>query len=88
MTTKAAPVTDIDLFSDEAITAPHDLYRELREAGAAVWMSKYEAWVLPRYRDVYDALRNHQTFSSAQGPGLSDEVNRLVKGTEAVNCLD
>jgi cytochrome P450 len=84
MTTKAAPVTDIDLFSDEGITAPHDLYRELREAGPAVWMSKYDAWVLPRYRDVYDALRNHETFSSAQGPGLSDEVNRLVKGTNVI----
>lgn len=77
--------TDVDLFSDEIVVAPYEAYRDLRDTGPAVWMSKYDLWALSRYREVYDVLHDHQTFSSASGVGLSDELNNIMAGGSVLN---
>jgi hypothetical protein len=33
--------SDIELFNDEALADPFDLYRELRNQAPVVWMSRY-----------------------------------------------
>jgi cytochrome P450 len=77
MTTAAAPLeTDLDLFTDEALTDPYPLYRHLRDLGPAVYLSRYDMWFQGRYDQVRTALKDWETFSSAQGIGLNEEFNR------------
>jgi len=85
--TQTIPSTDLDLFADDVIADPHPTYRELRDAGAAVWMSRYNCWVLPRYAEVFAALRDHEGFSSGSGVALNDVMNQATKGG-SVLCTD
>ncbi|MFH8570265.1 cytochrome P450 [Streptomyces sp. NPDC017993] len=78
--TVTTPATEIDLYTDESVLAPYENYRELRSIGPAVWMETYGAWAVPRYREVYEALHDHESFSSASGVGLSEELNRVMAG--------
>ena len=60
---------------------PHSALCELREAGPAVRLTAYDAWVLPRYEHVHAALAVHERFSSAHGVGYEDRFNAQMKGT-------
>jgi cytochrome P450 len=84
--TRTVASTDVDLFADDVIADPHPTYRELRDQGPAVWMSRYDCWILPRYAEVFAALRNHGTFSSASGVSLFDTMNQATKGSTL--CTD
>ena len=77
MTTTSVPVptSDIDLFSDEVLHDPYSSYARLRDAGPAVRLTAYDAWVLPRHEHVRAALADHERFSSAQGVGYEPELN-------------
>jgi cytochrome P450 len=55
-----APISDIDLFSESAIRDPYPIYRQLRDAGPAVWSERHQVYILSRYQDVRTALRNWQ----------------------------
>jgi cytochrome P450 len=57
----------------------------LRDTGAAVWLECHQVWCLSRYRDVHGALRDHRTFSSAQGVALTGEVNRMLIGNSVAS---
>ncbi|MFC7303684.1 cytochrome P450 [Streptomyces monticola] len=72
--------TDMDLYTDESVLAPYENYRTLRGIGPAVRMEAYNAWAVPRYREVYEALHDHDSFSSASGVGLSEELNQVMAG--------
>ncbi|REF00954.1 cytochrome P450 [Thermomonospora umbrina] len=78
--TITTPSTDLDPYSDAAILEPYELYRTLRDLGPAVRLDRYDAWAVARYRDVYDALHDHETFISGAGVGLTDELNRRMAG--------
>ncbi len=80
MTTEVFDVADVDLFSDEALLDPYSLYRALREAGAAVYSRRHGLWVVSRYGDVREVLRDWRRYSSAAGTAVDDEVNRLREG--------
>lgn len=80
----STPVSNVDVYSDEEILAPYETYRALRDAGAAVWLESHAVWCLSRYRDVYDALHDHETFS-AQGIALTDDVNRMLIGNSVAS---
>ena len=66
------PVSDIDPYGPEYLNDPYRFHDELRDAGPAVWLSKYDVVVLARYRDVKAALEDPQTFCSRRGVGLAD----------------
>jgi cytochrome P450 len=85
--TQTVPQTDVDLFADDVIADPHPTYRELRDQGAALWMSRYDCWILPRYNEVFSALRDHKRFSSGSGVSLNDLMNQATKGGSAL-CTD
>lgn len=70
-----APTSDIDLFSDEALLDPYPLYRSLRDQAGAVWLRSLSLFAVMRHADVKAALRDWQTFSSAQGVGLNPAFN-------------
>jgi cytochrome P450 len=79
-TSPARPTSDVDIYSDENILSPYETYRALRDQAPAVWLDCYGVWALSRYRDVYAALHDHETFSSAKGIALCDEVNQMLIG--------
>lgn len=79
--TLPVPASDVDLFTDEVLHDPYPALRRLREAGPAVRLTTYDAWVLPRYEHVRAALADHERFSSAQGVGYEDQFNAPMKGT-------
>jgi cytochrome P450 len=75
------PTSHIDLYSDAALQNPYPLYRELRDAGPAVWLPATEMFAITRYKDVRESLRNWQHFSSAQGVAANPFVNQATAGT-------
>ncbi len=76
----SVPRFDLDLFSDENLTAPYPVYERFRAAGPVVYLPAIDAYALSRYDDVRAALGNHETFISGRGIGLSDEGNATRKG--------
>ncbi|MDL5160359.1 cytochrome P450 [Actinomycetospora termitidis] len=74
------PVSDVDLFSDEARVDPYPTYRELRDAGPVVEMARHGHYALPRYADVRAALMDWRTFSSAKSVFVDEETNRNLEG--------
>jgi 4-methoxybenzoate monooxygenase (O-demethylating) len=67
-----APVLDIDPFDEEFLRAPEPVHRQLRDAGPVVYLERYGIWSMARFAEVQAALRDHQTFCSKAGVGLSD----------------
>jgi cytochrome P450 len=84
--TRAAPVSDIELFSDEILNDPYPAYQEIREQGGAVWLSKYDMFIFTRFADVQAALADWQSFSSAKGIMMNQRMNDTLQGI--VVCSD
>lgn len=59
-----------DPFDEAVMDDPWPRYRELRDAGGAVFLPAHGVWAISRYDDVHSALRDHDTFSSAPAPAL------------------
>jgi len=81
----SAPSSEIDLFGDEVLRNPYPSYRDLRDTGAAVWIPRYQIFAIARYKDVRDALRDWEMFSSARGVGYNDVVNSGKRGSTLVS---
>jgi cytochrome P450 len=62
----------ISLFDPAVQADPYPTYQRLREQAPVYREPAYGTWVLTRFEDVYGALRDHATFSSARGiaPGI------------------
>jgi cytochrome P450 len=87
----SGPHTPESLGSAGVIGNPYPAYADLRESSPFVfsWLpalapaptSPVMSWALMRYRDAFSALRDHQTFSSANNPvvelGLSQKITLL-----------
>ena len=81
------PVSDIDLFSDEAIRAPYASWKELRDIAPAVWLTRHDMWVVARYAEVKEVLGNWQMFTTAEGVAMDDKVNAATSGPGRANSL-
>ncbi|MGH9036884.1 MAG: cytochrome P450, partial [Acidimicrobiia bacterium] len=81
MALQVAPRSEIDLFSDEALTDPFPIYRALRDAGEVVYNEPLEAWVLARYSDVRWVMKEWETFTSAEGIAFNELLNMNLRGT-------
>lgn len=66
------PVLDIDPFDEGFLSNPDPFHEQLREAGPVVYLRRYGIWAMARFAEVQAALRDHATFCSAAGVGLSD----------------
>ena len=73
--TAKSPSLDVDLFSDEAIANPYPRYEEIRNAGATVWLERYDMWAISRFDDVRAALRADSTLLSGAGVSMNDALN-------------
>lgn len=64
------PYGSQDLYDD-----PYPVYRELRDRYPAYRNDDMRFWALSRFEDVWRAVHDHATFSSAQGITVVDEPN-------------
>ncbi|MBV9559613.1 MAG: cytochrome P450 [Bradyrhizobium sp.] len=71
---------DVDLYADDTILEPYGHYRAIRDLGPAVFLPKHDLWCLARYEEVRAALREYNTFSSAQGVAANDVINTQSLG--------
>ncbi len=63
-----APEVDVDVFSAEFQEDPFPAYARLRRDAPVYREPRYGAYVLTRFDDVLEALKDPATFSSAAGP--------------------
>ncbi|MCE0763299.1 cytochrome P450 [Pseudonocardia kujensis] len=75
-----APTSDIELFSDEALAEPYELYRQLRDLGPVVHLPAYDIYAIPRYAALRTVSKNWETFTSTAGVTLNDQMNRATEG--------
>jgi len=79
--TATGPSSEIDLFSDEAVRDPYDRYRELRDAGPAVYLEKNQAWAVTRFQGVREVLRDWERFTSEKGVAMNEAMNAANIGS-------
>jgi 4-methoxybenzoate monooxygenase (O-demethylating) len=63
---------DIDPFSREYFIDPWPHLAAMRKAAPAVWLANYGIWGVAGHADVTTVFRDHETFCSGAGVGLSD----------------
>ena len=80
MTVQTIPSSDIDLWTDEALTDPYPLHRSLRDLGPVVWLPRFEFYALSRFAEVEAALADSETFVSGQGVALNPSLNAMMRG--------
>ncbi|HSS23071.1 MAG TPA: cytochrome P450 [Mycobacterium sp.] len=76
----AAPWSDHDPYADAALLDPWPGYKNLRDAGPAVWLPKYEMFALTRYDSVRRALQDWESFPSRNGVMMNDRMNQVLRG--------
>ena len=74
------PVSDVDLFTEEALREPHGIYADLRAQGPVVYLPKQDVYAVTQYEALREVSLNWETFSSARGVGMSDEFNKATEG--------
>lgn len=67
-----APVLDLDPFAEDFLRDRDPYHEQLREAGPVVFLERYGVWAMARYAEVHAAMRDHETFCSSAGVGISD----------------
>ena len=76
-----SPVDIYDPVSEAAHEDPYPLYARLRDEFPLYHVSAHDVWTLSRYQDVRDALRDWETYSSAQGVELGTYVQFFGEGS-------
>jgi cytochrome P450 len=76
----AAPWSNHDPYTDEALLDPYPGYKHMRDAGPAVWLPKYEMFALTRYASVRRALEDWESFPSRYGVMMNDRMNQVLRG--------
>ena len=67
-----APRLDLDPFDEAFLSDPYAHHGALRDAGPVVWLEPIQAYGMARHAEVQAALRDHETYCSGRGVGLSD----------------
>jgi cytochrome P450 len=73
MTVISATSSDVDLFDATILENPYEAWATLRATAPAVRLERYGVWAVSRYEDVFGALRDHDTYSSAPAPALEPQ---------------
>lgn len=63
-----APVGDVDLFTDEVLANPHPCDAALRELGPVVWLERYNAFAVTRYKSIKSMYTDWRTFNNTGSP--------------------
>lgn len=78
--TGTALQSDYDPYTDGALRDPWLGYKGLRDAGPAVWLTRYQMFALTRYDSVRRALHDRECFPSRNGVMMNDQMNRELRG--------
>lgn len=62
----------IDPFDEAFLGDPYAYHGALRDAGPVVWLDSIGAYAMARHGEVQAALKDHETFCSSRGVGISD----------------
>ncbi|MEM6832509.1 MAG: cytochrome P450 [Pseudomonadota bacterium] len=76
----------IDLFSDETLADTQTVYRELREAGAIVYLPANDLYAITHFAAVKAALRADDALISSKGVAANDAIN--TAGSDATITSD
>jgi cytochrome P450 len=76
-TPTAAPALDVDLYADDVLADPAEVYRRIRGAGPAVWLPRHRMFAIGGYEDVRAALRDDAGFRSGHGVAANPVANAL-----------
>ena len=68
------PVSDLDLLDPAFSIDPHPHVAALRRVGPVVFLEKAGVWAVSRHADVKAVLDDHDTFISAGGTGLHNNI--------------
>jgi cytochrome P450 len=68
----AAPAIAIDPFDEAFLADPYAHHDALRDAGPVVWLEPIGCYSMARFAEVQAALKDHVTFCSGRGVGMSD----------------
>jgi len=82
---------DVNALAPETVENPYAFYDLLREESPVHWDPKLEVFLVSRYADVLEVVRNAETFSSSVGamtvaPPL-EAIEVISRGFPAVNTL-
>ncbi|NOX29600.1 MAG: cytochrome P450 [Actinobacteria bacterium] len=75
-----APSSNLALYTDDVLADPWPTYQELRDLGGTVWLEQYGMFVHPRFEECRAALRDSDTYTSAQGVMMNDLMNETLQG--------
>jgi cytochrome P450 len=67
-----APTLNIDPFDERFLADPYAFHDQIRDAGPVVRLESIGVYGMARFAEVKQALRDHVTFCSRRGVGLSD----------------
>jgi cytochrome P450 len=85
VTSKTAPTTRIDLWSDEVLRDPYPVFAQLRELGPLVHLERHDLWAVTRHAAAIEVLRDYERFTSTHGVGCNDVINRHGRGILATD---
>lgn len=77
----SAPVVDADLYADEALEDPSEVFARIREAGPVVWLLRHRIHAMGRFDDVRAALRDAELWRSGAGVAANPIANALGTDT-------
>lgn len=69
---RAAPVLDIDPFSDAVLSDPLPFFEQLRETAPAVYIPAYDMYATGRWEEVGQVAADHERFTTTGGIGMPD----------------
>jgi cytochrome P450 len=82
-------MVDYDPFSNEIIQGdPHRVYKQLRDEAPVHYLPRWNTWVLSRFRDIWDACTDTESYSAAQGTTMSHLLTKVQPVTPTLNNMD
>jgi cytochrome P450 len=70
-------MAEFNPFDPRLRTNPYEVYRELREQDPVSWSQMIQVWVLTRYDDIFEVLKDHKRFSSERTQSTNPLAQQL-----------
>jgi cytochrome P450 len=81
-------MVDYDPFAEWVRKDPYPVYKQLRDEAPCYPLSKYGAWALSRFQDIWDASSDAETYSAAKGTTPAQLLTKDQPVTPMLNVLD
>lgn len=75
--TDTIPRSDADLFTTEFMADPYPAFQQLRDAGALVYLDRFDVWAVTRFAEARHVLGDWESFSSAD-LALNEQMNQYL----------